>query len=94
MLAVIFAARRKNHRWDLEALETATRAARRQRDHRPALLPTERKLRGLLGSPLHGRLISRLHVAHPVKGAVPKPSGFQNPTFRKAVGDRSFGCFE
>ena len=27
---MIFAARRKNHRWDLEALETATRAARRQ----------------------------------------------------------------
>ena len=30
LLAVIFAARRKNHRWDLEALETATRAALHQ----------------------------------------------------------------
>ena len=30
MLAVIFAARRKNQRWDLEALETATRAALHQ----------------------------------------------------------------
>ena len=30
LLAVIFAARRKNQRWDLEALETATRAALHQ----------------------------------------------------------------
>ena len=41
--------------------------ARRQRDHRSALLPDERKVRGLLGGPINRRLISHIYVAHPVR---------------------------
>ena len=38
---------------------------RRQRNHRLALLPSQQPLRGLLGNPLTGRLISHIFVAHP-----------------------------
>ncbi len=33
-------------------------------------------------------------MAKMFKRAVPKLDGFQDPTFRKAEPDRSFGCFE
>ncbi len=48
-----------------ETLGDVLDGARRQRHHRSALLPDERKLRGLLGSSVHGRLISHIYVAHP-----------------------------
>jgi len=49
----------------LETLRIVLDCRRRQRHHRPALLPLQPKVRRLLGNPFPRRLITHFYVAHP-----------------------------
>lgn len=55
---------------------------RRQRYHRPPLLPPQWKVRGLLGGSLFGSLIFHIYIAHPAshsRGAVNLVDGIGVP---------------